>query len=220
MGGGWNGPARDRWGAAFRPSWILAGAVGLSIAAAAGGRSAEASPLNSCINAVKDFNAAVRLCTAVIESDGATSHDKALAYAFRAYARWFADHSDSSGQERADLRQAVKLDPNIAEAYYVGGAIYEAQYQYAVAARDFDRSVELNFSIPTFLESAYYLRGVSHQILFTVTNDPSQCVVAIQSFKMAIALGDTDKSEAVERRTKCENSIRRAAGAERESNGN
>lgn len=134
-------------------------------------------------------------CSALIAAPDTRSHDKALAYAYRAYAR--VNQSgiiDPSGQAIGDVRQSLEIDPTIGIAHYVWGAMLSmpgTEQTYKAGIGHLDRAIALG--LPSHeLALAYSFRGNDHRMLGTIENDKAQDRLAIEDFGRELSLNPKD----------------------------
>ncbi len=101
-----------------------------------------------------DVTRRVAACTAVTRAEGASAHQRATAFAQRGVAR------ASVGEQAravADFGRALRLDPNLAFAYFERAAIHHSRGAFDSAVADYDRALAID---PT-LENAAYRRALA-----------------------------------------------------------
>jgi len=125
-------------------------------------------------------------CSEIIASTSSV-HEKALAYAYRAVGEVATDNHDRSGRASADANNALALDEDVGEAYFVRGEIDENKGRWTDAISNFDRTISLG--VPTeMLAAAYYARGLIHSIYGLLHKDRHQYELAVPEYDHAIAL--------------------------------
>lgn len=131
---------------------------------------------------------AIRLCTAAIKSENVKAHDRALAYAYRAFVLVMKDNYDHNGRAIADCNKAMLFDGKVGAAFFVRGALYANKIKYRLAIEDFDKAIALGLP-PKLASTAFYVRGLQHSIWAIANNkDKSQFELAIADFGEAIKI--------------------------------
>lgn len=96
-----------------------------------------------------DVGARVAACTAITRAPQASLQERALAFALRGAAR------SSVGEEAravGDFGRALRLDPNLAVAYFERALVHHARGAFDSAVADYDRALAID---PALEEAAY-----------------------------------------------------------------
>src|SRR5260221_502233 len=121
-----------------------------------------------------DPDRSIAACTRIIQGRGETAKDSAIAH----HERGLSYKSKGEfGRANADLSDAIRLDPNYAEAYYLRGVTYGNKGDIDRAIADFSESIRLEPKVA----AARYNRGRLYQL--QGNNEP-----AIADFSEAIRL--------------------------------
>jgi tetratricopeptide (TPR) repeat protein len=130
---------------------LLAIIFSISVRAAA---AAQANDSDGCRNAVVDPNPdrIITACTALIEKQPGTGEKLAVTLNTRGNAYYDKGLSDQAIQ---DFDQAIKLDPNYAEAFYDRGSAYFQKGDYDRALQEYNEAIRLK---PDYVD-AYNNRG-------------------------------------------------------------
>jgi tetratricopeptide (TPR) repeat protein len=101
-------------------------------------------------------DSAIAACTRAIETAKLSKHYKAVAYTSRGV-EWRT--KGQVDRAIADHTQAIKLDPNLSDAFYNRGNAYGDKGDHDHAIADYDQAIRLN---PKFA-GAYNNRGLSRR---------------------------------------------------------
>lgn len=129
-------------------------------------------------------------CSLVISASGASSHDKAVAYSYRAYAQLNQRAFQGEDDAASDVKSALKIDPNVAMAHFVAGAILsmpgsEAAHHAGIV--HLNRAIELG--VPSrLLALAYSFRAIDHESLGAAAHDKAEYRLAVEDFGRELKL--------------------------------
>lgn len=127
---------------------IAAGVLLALVAACDTGPVDVAAKLASCEIDV-DMGRRVAACTAVTRAPEASQQQRAVAFAQRGVAR---ANVGEQARAVADFGRALRLDPNLARAYFERAAIHHSRGAFDSAVADYDRALAID---PSFENAAY-----------------------------------------------------------------
>jgi Putative Zn-dependent protease, contains TPR repeats len=107
---------------------------------------------NACNGPLGSPDDAITRCSAVIDSGAASGRQLAIAYAQRGFARTL---KRSLAEAEQDLDQAIKIDPDCAEAYVDRANFWNVSKKPDLALADAEQAVRLDPALPL----AYFVRG-------------------------------------------------------------
>jgi tetratricopeptide (TPR) repeat protein len=145
-------------------SWMTAGAAALAMTAAGhaqaavtviGGGMAQACS-DAAVGGENDFKFQA-ICTQALETEFLTSRDRAGTYVNRGVLRL---RRGSYGEATSDFNQAVRLRPDMGEAYVNRAAASIGQRRYADGLPDINKGLELGVKEPA---KAYYNRALAYE---------------------------------------------------------
>jgi tetratricopeptide (TPR) repeat protein len=145
-------------------AWITAGAAALAMTAAGqaqaavtviGGGMAQACS-DAAVGGENDIKFQA-LCTQALETEFLNSHDRAGTYVNRGVLRL---RRGSYGEATSDFNQAVRLQPDMGEAYVNRAAASIGQRRYADGLPDINKGLELGLKEPA---KAYYNRALAYE---------------------------------------------------------
>ena len=119
---------------------IAAGALIAALAACDAGPVDVLAQMRACETS-PDVSIRVAACTAVTRAEGASAAQRGQAFAYRGAAR------SSVGEHAravADFGRALRLDPNLAVAYFERALVHHARGAFDSAVADYDRALALN----------------------------------------------------------------------------
>lgn len=127
-----------RRGVAWRMAAVFVASLGfIGVAMANGDLSLQAC---YAANDKDDYGAAIEACTRAIQSGELSNDDSALAFneIGNAYNR-------SGDQDHAieSYGEAIRLNPNFADAYFDRGTAHDFKYEYELAIKDFSKAIKL-----------------------------------------------------------------------------
>jgi tetratricopeptide (TPR) repeat protein len=151
------------------------------------------------------LNASIAACTSLINLRGASPHEAAEGYAWRAVLDVNKRQYDRAIQ---DASAALKIDPRVSIAYYARGEAYYFINHAELAVPDFDQVMKLPRETENMIPWALVYRGAIFRIA-------GQYPRAIQDFNRAIEL-DSDLGMAFYQRGLAERSLGRTADGDRD----
>jgi tetratricopeptide (TPR) repeat protein len=96
-----------------------------------------------CRNKGKEFSLDVQIggCTVMLQSDGVSTGNRAVAYLLRGIA-----YSGKKAHDRAiaDFNEAIRLNPNFAEAYNNRGSAIQDKGDFDRAIADYSKAIKIN----------------------------------------------------------------------------
>jgi lipoprotein NlpI len=125
--------------------YVLAGALMFATSALQASRTGAQTQqqIDWCNNDGEVFSVDQRLsgCTALVESERASTQDRAAGYGNRCWA-----YSDKGDPDRAiaDCSEAIRLDPKLANAHLNRGKAYSDKGDFDRAIADYNRAIELD----------------------------------------------------------------------------
>lgn len=100
---------------------------------------------------------AIETCTAALEDGGLKGQQRAGTYVNRGIIKLRRRHYDAA---REDFAVAMKLAPNLGEAFINNGASYVAERDFATGVKYINRGLELSPKEP---EKAYFNRALAYE---------------------------------------------------------
>jgi len=132
----------------------------------------------SCYQAAQfnlDAADGIKTCTIALDEQPLTLHDRASTYVNRGILRTRLAETEGA---RDDYNMAIRLMPDLAEAYIDRGANFITLKNYTQALADLDKGLALGAKQP---EIAYYDRAVVHESLGDIR-------AAYEDYKKAVAI--------------------------------
>ena len=118
------------------------------------------SPVETCI--LSDGEAAINVCTSLIESGNLSKTDLEVAFTRRGDVYTELGQCDLAVK---DYDQAIKLEPIYKQLYYDRGLAYAVMHKYSLAIQDFNEAIKLSSNYA----KAYYARGLTKRNMGDIT---------------------------------------------------